>query len=154
MSAVLFDILEAIRADVQALGLPGLAAANVLVQKVPGDRPADLPAQKYPCILIAPVGAEELNPSAGTNLRDDVVYPVRITILADDCRDQEQQFNQYLGWRETLRRSFHNQRLTAALCFAVHVEPLDVIDKSAWTGKGLFMSSLLLRCHSREPRGP
>ena len=88
-SPILFDILDAVRSDIQALALPGLSAANVVVQKVPGNRAQDLPAVEYPCILIAPHGAESTDPLAGTNLRDDIVYPVRITILAADAGDQQ-----------------------------------------------------------------
>ncbi|MGQ0637319.1 MAG: hypothetical protein ACT4QC_22150 [Planctomycetaceae bacterium] len=153
MTPLLFEILDAIRADVQALDLPGLSAANVVVQKVAGDRAADLPAAKHPCILIAPSGAESLDAAAGTNLRDDVVYPVRVTIVAPDSRNQEERLQQYLGWRETIRRSFHNQRLTASLCFTVRVQPLEIVDRSAWSDKSLFVSSLVLHCYAREPRG-
>lgn len=153
MPSLLHDILDAIRADVQALELPGLAAANVIVQQVPGDRAADLPATKYPCVLIAPAGAESLEPNAGTNLRDDVAYPVRITIVAADAQGHDETLAQYLAWRQTLRRSFHNQRLGTSLCFTVRVQPFDIIDKSAWSDRKLLMSSLLLHCHTREPRG-
>ena len=81
-TAVLFDILNAIKTAIEARGLVGIASANVVVQKVPGNRPADLPAQQFPAIVIAPYGAEELDPRAGTTSRDDVVYPVLVAILA------------------------------------------------------------------------
>jgi hypothetical protein len=150
---LLFDILTAVRADIQALNLPGLSAANVVVQKVPGDQAQDLPAIRFPCILIAPHATETTDPLAGTNLRDDVVYPIRITILAADGGDQQFGFQQFLGWRETIRRSFHNQRLTSGLCFTVQVQPLPTVDKPAWSERGLFASGLILNCFSREPRG-
>lgn len=152
-NALLFDILEAIRAELQTLALPGLAAANVVVQKVPGDRSADLPAVKYPCLLIAPLGAERLDPSAGTNLRDDVEYAVRLTILIAETGNQEERFNQFLSWREIIRRAFHNQRLAVAGCFTVRVRPLDVVEQTVWSESNLFMSSLVLHCFAREPRG-
>lgn len=150
---LLFDILTAVRADLQALNLPGLSAANIVVQKVPGDRVQDLPSVPLPCLLVAPHGSESADPLAGTNLRDDIVYPIRVTILAADGTDQQFGFQQYLGWRETIRRSFHNQRLTANLCFTVQVQPLAIVDRSAWTERGLFVSGLVLNCFSREPRG-
>lgn len=152
-SPVLFDILTAVRIDIQALNLPGLSAANVVMQKVSGDRAQDLPSVPLPCILIAPNSCETTDPLAGTNLRDDVVYPIRITILAADGGDQQFGFQQYLGWRETIRRSFHNQRLTSSLCFTVQVQPLPIVDRSAWSQRGLFVSGLVLNCFSRESRG-
>lgn len=159
-NAVLYDILHAIRADVQALNLPGLAAANVVVQKVPSDRTKDLPAVKFPCLVIAPYGAETIDPEAGSNLRDDVVYPVLVAVIAAEGNDDEQpldqqtrDFNLYLTWRERLRKNFSQQRLSTELCFKVEVQPLDIVDRTAWFERNVFSSGLLLKCYSRESRG-
>ena len=152
MHAVLYDILSAIKSAIEARGLVGVASANVVIQKVPGNRPADLPAQQFPAIVIAPYGAEELDPRAGTNARDDVVYPVMVAILAADDGDQELHLNQYLTWRQSIRQLFHDQPLST-LCFTVKVKPLDIIDREAWLKRNLFASGLVLQCFSREPRG-
>jgi len=122
------------------------------VQKVAGNRPGDLPAPPLPAIVIAPCGREQLDPQAGTTSRDDVVYRVLVAILAADNGDQAAGFDQYLGWRESIRRLFHDQPL-AALCFSVQVEPLDVVDRDAWFERNLFASGLVINCYSREPRG-
>src|SRR5262245_22658907 len=98
-NAIFFDILSTIQASIVARGLTGLAPANVVVQKAPGSRAADLPAQEYPSIIIAPYGAEGLDPDSGTTSRDDVVYKVLVAILAADNGDQQANFNQYLTWR-------------------------------------------------------
>jgi hypothetical protein len=142
------------------LALPGMPPANVVIQKVPGDRLQDLPAERYPCILICPYGAETLDPRAGTNNRDDVVYPVMVAILASErdaarqpTSQQEKRFDQYLRWRESIRKSFHNQRLTSTLCHTVEVQALEIVDRSVWFERGIFVSRLLLRCVSRESRG-
>lgn len=152
-SPILFEILSAVQTAVQGLRLPGLAPANVVIQKVPGDRVQDLPAVAWPSLLIAPHGSETADPLAGTNLRDDIVYPIRVTIIAADGGDQEFGFPQFLGWRETLRRAFHNQRLSAGSCFTVRVQPLAIVDRAAWIERHLFVSALVLNCFSREPRG-
>lgn len=151
--SILSEILTNIRGRIQALRLPGIAPSNVLLQVVPGDRLSELPAEKYPCVLIAPHSTEGLEAAAGTNLRDDVVYPVRITLLAAGARDSDDRLLQGLSWRQTIRRAFHNQRLTATLCFTVRVQSLELIDRAAWSSRGFFMSSFVLHCHSREPRG-
>ncbi|MBS0265644.1 MAG: hypothetical protein JSS02_27175 [Planctomycetes bacterium] len=150
--AILFDILQQIQSSIQSRALPGLGSAQVLIQKVPGNRPADLPTQQFPCIVIAPSGAEQLDPLAGTTTRDDVVYRVLIAILAADEGDQSAQFNLYLSWRQSLRQLFHDQPL-ADLCFRVQVQPLDIVDREAWLHGALYVSRLLLNCYSREPRG-
>ena len=151
-NAILYDILNAIKSAIEARGLVGIASANIVVQKIPGNRPADLPAQQFPSIVIAPYGAEELDARAGTNSRDDVVYPVLVAILAADDGDQELHLNQYLTWRQSIRQLFHDQPLST-LCFAVQVKPLDTIDRDAWLKRNLFASGLVLHCFSREQRG-
>jgi len=103
--------------------------------------------------VIAPYGAEEIDPLAGSTSRDDVVYRVVVAILAADNGDQEAHFNQYpLAWRESIRRLFHDQPL-GSLCFSVQVQPLEVVDRDAWQQRNLFASGLVLKCFSREPRG-
>ena len=151
-NAILFDILNAIQAAIAGRGLIGIGAANVLVQKAPATRAADLPAQQYPAIVIAPCGSEKLDPDAGTTSRDDVVYRVLVAILAADDGDQQANFNQYLTWRQSIRQLFHDQPL-GALCFRVEVAPLDVVDRDAWFQRNVFASGLVLNCFSRETRG-
>ena len=151
-NAILFDILNTIKSAIEARGLVGIGSANILVQKVPGNRAADLPTQQFPSIVIAPYGSEGLDPQAGTTSRDDVVYKVILAILAADNGDQEAHFNQYLSWRQSLRQLFHDQPL-AALCFRVEVQPLDIVDRDAWFQRNVFASALVLKCYSREARG-
>jgi len=150
--AILFDLLTQIKTAIVSRGLTGIGIANVLIQKIAGNRPADLPAQQFPCIVIAPYAAEELDPLAGSTSRDDVVYRVLVAILAADNGDQEAHFNLYLTWRESIRKLFHDQPL-ADLCFSVQVEPQDVVDRDAWLSRNLFASGLVLCCYSRETRG-
>jgi hypothetical protein len=151
-NAILFDILTQVQTAIAGRNLAGIGGANILVQKVPGNRPADLPAQQFPCIVIAPYGAEEVDPLAGSTSRDDVVYRVQIAILAADNGDQSANFNQYLTWRESIRHLFHDQPL-GSLCFSVQVQPLEVVDREAWYQRNLFASGLVLKCYSRETRG-
>src|SRR5579872_584335 len=150
-NAILFDILNQVKAAVESRGLVGIGTANVIVQKVPANRPTDLPAQQFPCITIAPYGRERLDPQAGTTSRDDVVYRIVVAILAADNGDQAAHFNQYLAWRQSIRQLFHDQPL-ANLCFRVEVEPLEIVDRDAWLQRNLFASALILNCFSRETR--
>jgi hypothetical protein len=151
-NAILFDILNAVQTGIAGRGLTGISASNVLVQKAPGNRASDLPAQQFPTIVIASCGSEGLDPAAGTTSRDDVVYRVLVAILAADNSDQQANFNQYLTWRQSIRQLFHDQPL-AGLCFRVQVEPLEIVDRDAWFQRNVFASGLVLHCFSREPRG-
>lgn len=156
-NAVLFDILTEVQTDIRDLNLTGMDDANVLVQKVPATRAKDMPATVYPCILIAPFGAEEMK--AETNLHDLIVYPVIVAILASEKKvtelttdQQTQNFNQYLTWRETIRKSFINQKLTT-LAYHCEVRPLEIVERNSWFERSLFASGLVLRFFSRETRG-
>ncbi len=151
-NAILFDILNTVQAGIAGRGLAGLSPANVLVQKLAGNRASDLPAPPLPAIVIAPYGSEGLDPAAGTTSRDDVVYKVLVAILAADNGDQQANFNQYLTWRQSIRQLFHDQPL-ASLCFRVQVEPLEIVDRDAWFQRNVFASGLVLQCFSRETRG-
>ena len=157
-NAILFDILEAVRTDIQALSLAGLAAANIIIHKVPSTAVAGLPAERFPCIIIAPWGREVVR--AGSNVRDDITYPVVVCIVASEKNEieqpqdaQRQNFEMYLKWRETIRKSFSNLRLTSTLCHLITVAPLEIVDRQAWEQKGLFASGLILNCTQRESKG-
>jgi hypothetical protein len=157
--AALFTILSTIRTEVVGLQLAGLADANVVVQKAPSNLEKDLPEGKYPCVVIAPFGAEGV--TAGSNLRDDVAYPVLIAIVADERSEialpqseQLERFELYLKWRERIRKNFSNQRLTSTLVFNIVVQPLDITDRERWFRQGLWVSGLVLRLSNREDRSP
>lgn len=157
-NAIWFDILEQVRTDIVALALPDLADANVVVRKVPTTRLKDLPEGRFPCVQIAPWGVDSV--TASSNLRDDIGYPVLVAIMASEADDAEQPESEqtrllemYLKWRETIRKSFSNQRLTTTLCWQVTVEPLPVTDRESWFERGLWISGMVLRCINRESRG-
>jgi hypothetical protein len=166
--AILFDLMTLAKTSIVNRGLTGVSSANVLIQKVPTTKPSVLPGKPvtYPCILLAPYGPEGLDPNAGTNIRDDVVYKVLLAILAADNQDQAQSFNKYLTWRESLRKLFHNQpfpnQTTATvngtsygsgqIAWHILVTPLDVVDRDQWF-KNVFASAMVLNATSREGRG-
>lgn len=155
-NAILFDILENIHSQIVGLALLGLSDTNVLIQKAAATRTKDLPAEKFPCVIVAPFGAESVEPAS--NLRDDVTYPVLIAICASEAQEaelpqseQRQNFNLYLTWRERIRQAFSTQRLTSTLCHVVRVTPLAIADRDAWFG-GKWVSGLVLQCTQREAR--
>jgi hypothetical protein len=152
--AVQFDILEAVQTAIQGLSLSGVSSANVVLLKVATDQAPDLPGVKFPAILIAPFGAETLTPTAGTNLRDDIEYPVLVAIVVADNRSQTTGFETYLGWRQSIRRKFHHKTEAfsgVSSVFNSVVTPLAVVDAPAWV-RNSFVSGLVVRVSSREVR--
>lgn len=150
--AVLTTILNAVQSQIIGMSLTGMTDANVLRMKVPVNRAQDLPRDNpYPCILIAPYGAEE--PVDGTNESDDIKYPVLIVILAADQNEQDFELDKYFTWREQIRQKFHYKRLTG--CTTVYqgeVFPQAIVEASAWFTEAKFISSLLVKFTSRELR--
>lgn len=152
-SALWLPLLGAVRQVVIDLGLPELPPANVLIQPVPVERPADFPLQRHPALLIAPHAAERIDARAGTNLRDQVVYPIGLALIDDRPLDPCERLTLSLGWRSRLAAGFSPRRLVAADCFHIEIEPLEVVDRTLWLARGLWLSRLVLHCFTRELRG-
>jgi len=147
--AVLFQCLTAVQSRIQTLALSGIANQSVVVRKVPDDKNITKPA-----VVIAPLGRETLDPADGTNNRDDVGYPILVALLDGDNQNPTSNHDRNLLWREKIRRAFHNQRLPGVdAIITAFVEPLPVTDAAAWFERNTFVTAMLLRFISREPRG-
>jgi hypothetical protein len=156
--AILFDLLDEARTIIQALDLPEMPAANVLIQKVASNDVRDLPQDKYPCVLIAPYAAETYDTNGAMNIRDDVVYSVGVWIIASDKIEdeqpgaaQEKDFRLYIKWRQSIRHAFHDQN-PASHSWVSTVTPLDVVDRTWWHAKGVWISGMVVKFKCRENR--
>jgi hypothetical protein len=150
--AVLEQCLTAVQARIRSLLLDGIDPANVVILKSPDDRETSLPA--FPAVSISPYRSETLDLSGGTNRQDDVGYRLLVAMWAADEWDQTVNRNQYLTWRQRIRRAFHHTRLPGVSeVITAHVEPHDIVAADAWHEHGLFVSGLVLHFTSREPRG-
>jgi hypothetical protein len=168
-NAILFDIMTQVKTSIVNRGLTGIDSTNVLILKVPVNLVKELPKppNQWPAIIICPWGAEDLNPGDESCQRDDVIYHVAVAIVAADNTDQSAHFNEYLFWRESIRKLFNAQPLpltdnvpvngtsynAGKLCMQIWVKPLDIVDRKAWIEIPMFASGLILRCRSRETRG-
>ena len=154
-SSVYARLLLATQEAVQSLGLESLAAQSVIVRKLPVDRHLGVDGgTALPAIVITPVG-EAVNAAAGTNLMDDVVYGVRLTMIDRDNQEPTLVANvgRTLFWRQQISRTFRNRALAGVPeIYTAQVEPGEVVDPAAWQNN-LLTSVLTLRFFSREPRG-
>jgi hypothetical protein len=152
---VLYRCLLATRARIQGLALPGITGTHVVIQKVASDRDLGAgQAQEFPAILISPVGGEQIPAVDSTNLRDEVVYPVLVTILAADNQNQIANFPLYLQLREAIARAFRNQALPGVdEVYQCEVISRDIVSAEAFFRHNLFLSALVLQFRAREPRG-
>jgi len=106
--------------------------------------------------MVSPMGTEQLR--GGTNKRDDIAYPVMISVLAKNNQDlTETNLNKYLHWRELISSAFRGdqQLVLAASAVSVHktnVEPGPVLSPTAvWNNQ--YQCSLTIRCEARQVRG-
>jgi hypothetical protein len=140
----------AVQAAVQGFGLAGLPAEQVVAGKLPLDRNLTLPA--VVCSLPADAG-EEL--PGGFNQREDVGYPVQVTILGAENQDNDlnDQSDQLLLWRQDLLLHFHNLRL-AGVSEVIYckVEPRAIVDVAAFLERNLLAGGFVVRCYARQAR--
>lgn len=152
-TSVHYRCLEAVQARILLCDLQDLADASVIIRQLPSDRGFDDGEYTLPGIVISQIGVENQSPSEGTNIRDDVQYPVTITILAAGNQDLVTNQQKYLKWREQINRALRNQRLTGVdEVYRVTVTPGPITSpNAAWNN--YYHSQLIIRCVSREIRG-
>lgn len=155
--AVIWRAMLAAQARIQGMALSGIVNGSIVIQKEPWERAfgSDRIGQyALPGIIICPFGKEQMLPTEGTNVRDDVGYPILVSILASNNQDLSTN-NQplYLKWREQIARAFRNQRLPGILeIYRVAVEPAAISLPAAFLAN-YYHSALVLRATSREVRG-
>ena len=152
----LYDrILTAVQARIQSLALNGVANASVIVRKVPWDRDAGAgKTYAFPIVQVSPHGQEQMVPTAGTNLKDDVGYAVLISVMDLDNQHQTNLRERRLRWREAIARTFRHARLPGITeVFDCVVEPNAVVHAPNWLDHNLWTSFLVLRFVARETRG-
>lgn len=152
--SVHYQCLLAVQSVLQALTFSGMNSENIEVVKVVDAKTLEKDgalANRFPGILLAPVGAETM--LGGTNTRDDIGYPVGVFIMAKDDKDYFSNTNTYTLWREEAIKALRNQRLDDVP--EVHlsrIEPAQIIHSGAF-GRGLLISSFTVRYIARQSRG-
>jgi hypothetical protein len=155
VSSVFWRTLTSVHERLQTLGLAGVEPESIVIQKLPVDRRFGATGGiALPAVVISPE-RETMDPRVGTNALDDVTYTVRLTMFDRDNQETTlaAHLDRYLAWREQIARAFRNQRLNGVPeIFTASVEPTEVINAGEWA-KNLFVSAVLLKFTSREPRG-
>ena len=153
-TSVHFACAQAVQAKIRSLSLTSIDNSDVIIRKLDSDRGTDDGTYDYPMIVISTFGIETMPNTGGTNQKDDVIYPVVVTILAADNQDLSTNQNKYLLWRQTINRALRNQNLSdVAEIYTVSVQPGPITSPNAFWERNLYHSSLIIKCHSREIRG-
>jgi len=143
--AVHEQCLQAVKTAITGLGLSGLTG-GVVIQTAPN---AALVA--LPCVIVTTEGERETF-TEGTNVRDDVTYPVRVWIAVREG-ERETFRPTYLRWREQIARAFHHQPLAGvAEVLVCTVRPL-ALNTDRRPEYQLLVSGLAIDCTARVPRG-
>lgn len=157
-------ILTAAQTALRALDLTGLEDDSIVLLSTPADSLKYLPIRTtesalLPAILVSPFGVEQLSQTEGTNVSDDIGYPVHIAILDSHKQDQQTDLEQWLEWRELAIDQFVHNRLTITTSrggklIDQFVELGQVVDPTAWRQRSIFASTLTVRVKFRRPRRP
>jgi hypothetical protein len=151
-SATHNQCLIAVVARLKLIGLDGINNDDIVDKTLPTDRGTNFQLNGTTTIVVSPPGTEGQSDGAGTNVRDDIVYPVTITILRADNQSEVKR-PQGLLWRQQINKAFRQQHLPGVPCvYRVRISPGPIVDQRAfWSGR--YHSSFILRCTSREGRG-
>lgn len=147
--------LYAVRDVVRGLNLKGVPRLSIQVMKVPDVSRLYGSGRRYawPAVVIHPIGAETMDPAAGNNRRDDVGYPCNVSIFEKDNQKLQANLGRHLEWREKICRGLRHQDLPRVPeVIRVTIEPGPIGPYELWK-TGLFATTILARCLSREPRG-
>lgn len=152
-SSVHWRCLQAMSNLVRNLKLNGLQPQSVLVMKVSAAVSLGAVDVPLPAVLISPYGPEHMNRLQGTNRRDDVEYPVLVSIVDRDNQNAAAgRLGRYLSWRQQIARAVRSRQLAGVPeVIGCWVEPNAVVQPDSWM-KGFFHSSLLVWFVSRELR--
>lgn len=142
-------ILQAVHADIAGAILDGINSRDVVLQTSP-----DKISRRM--IIVAPTEPERMLAGAkqGTNIRDDIDYPVTVAHIDPANRSQTQENrDRWLSWRQDVSRLFRRQHLTGVPevrdCM---VNYRNAVDTNAWFKANLCVGALVLNFTAREVR--
>lgn len=152
-TAVAEDVLLAVAAKIDSLVLDGMSNATI-IHKVPTTKPSDIPeSTPFPCVIIAAYNPEAMDAYTDANIVDDTGYAVQITVIRNDETNQTTERNEWLLWREQIRKAFQNKRLLGVdSVYTCMITPGAVFDPAAWLDRNLAVGSMIVRAMSRETR--
>ena len=151
--AVHMKCIEQVQDQIRDLDLTDVSDANVVVQKLPWVHPSEAnDVTKFPRVIVSGPGTETQNATAGTVTKDELGYPVVVSLIQKSNRDQTSNHDRLLLWREKVNREFRQRALpNVSEVFTCRVEPAQIIHPEAFR-RGVDHSALVLRFFTREAR--
>ena len=161
--SILYQALVALQARIQTMSLsavPGDSVKDMRDEDVLISKVAFLEKRPAPSIVLYPTGAELLDPMEGTNESDDIWYPINVLIIDTDNQHLTANMRTYYKWRQDVRQAIHHTKSDLLpdpfrkIVNIARIQPLDILDDSAWLGPTgrKFVSGLRVWVASRESR--
>lgn len=148
-------ILQSVCERVRQLNLPEIPDSQVAVAKVFVPEVIEtLPG--LPAAVVHVPGRAEVAQFGGTNERDDIGYPVQISLLAQDDQqnDETVRFARHAHWQERLRQGLVQRALPVPGVFTSRLESQKFVEPLPWKRRNLWVGSLVVRFLCREARLP
>lgn len=150
--AVFTRCIDAVVSRLQLLTLSGIATTRIIALPDIGNTAG---VADYPCCLVArePVPHRY---GAGTNIRDDVGYPIQVLFCESDGLGTQTDAGKWDLWRQQAERAFRFQRLIGVTesYLASDVEPLKILDPAFRPPiYDKVVSGFTIRAWCREVRG-
>ncbi len=148
--AVLEDILTTVQTKIQDLNLTNIPDAQVIIQKVPSTR--DFVSANFPAVIIAPAGEPKFDPNKGTNIRDQIDYPIGVFMVAADNQDQVANRDKYFTWYESILKEFRTPRLVGVDSIVNSYVTPGAMVEPGWFEVGEYVAGMVLWFMSWETR--
>lgn len=142
-------ILEQVHSDISGASLTGIKSRNVYLHTSPQKTTGRM-------IIVAPTEPERMlsGTKQGTNVRDDIEYPVTVAHIDPANRSQTQENrDRWLSWRQDVSRLFRSDHLTGVdEVIGCTVNYRNAVDSNAWFKANLCVGALVLSFRAREVR--
>lgn len=123
------------------------------------DGETSLPQVNTPGLVITPPAKIRAPADAGTNARDDVLYPFLVQLVDTDGQTRIENLHSYSKWLQQIRRACHARswpEVEIAVygdVYQSYAEVTDVVDEKAWKRHQKFVSGVAVVFTVREQRG-
>lgn len=141
--------MDEVATKIAALSLSGIASSSIVKAKAMPTSEDEFVGGLPGCAIFPHGNIGEL---PGTNVRDDIVYPVGILLVQAGNQNQSTNRDRMLLWLEQVRKRFIHQHLTVTSVYTCMVDPKAAFDLAAWR-VNFDAGGMVLRFVSRETRG-
>lgn len=170
MSSTCWRIMEEIQKRLQGMSFQPqgtdrcqqINPRNIVISKsgfASKDGEEDLPHVQTPGLVITPPRTVRAPADAGTNLRDDVLYPVMIQFVDTDSQERTAGLQSYMKWLQQIRHACHARswpEVEIAIygdVYQSYAEITDTMDTKTWKRHPKFIAGVAVVFTVREQRG-